>query len=100
MSIGQVRLGGITDPRQAYGPQTVKPDGAGSFLDHLKNAVEKVDQGQVRRDDAVESMVTGEIGEVHDVMIAAEEAKLSFELMLEVRNKLLESYQQIMQMQV
>ena len=100
MSISQIRLGGITDPRQAYGTQKVDQGGGTSFLSHLQNAVEKVDQSQVRRDDAVTSMVTGEIGEVHDVMIAAEEAKLSFELMLEVRNKLLESYQQIMQMQV
>jgi flagellar hook-basal body complex protein FliE len=33
-------------------------------------------------------------------MVAAEEAKLSFELMLEIRNKLLESYQELMRMQV
>ena len=82
MSIGQVKLGGIVDPRLAYGSPSVEKSGS------------------VRRDGAVESMVSGEIGEVHDVMIAAEEAQLSFELMLEVRNKLLESYQQIMQMQV
>ncbi len=100
MSIGQIKLGGITDPRQAYGLQKADQGGATSFLNHLKDAVENVDQSQLRRDDAVQSMVTGEIGEVHDVMIAAEEAQLSFELMLEVRNKLLESYQQIMQMQV
>jgi flagellar hook-basal body complex protein FliE len=100
MSISQIRLGGVTDPRQAYTPPKATESGSSSFMDHLKNAVEKVDETQVRRDDAVESMVTGEVGEVHDVMIAAEEAKLSFELMLEVRNKLLDSYQQIMQMQV
>jgi len=100
MAISQIRLGGITDPRQAYGMPKVGQDSGTSFMNHLKNAVEKVDESQVRRDDAVQSMVTGEIGEVHDVMIAAEEAKLSFDLMLEVRNKLLDSYQQIMQMQV
>ncbi len=100
MAIGRIGLGGITDPRLAYGQVPSAPAGGSSFVDHLRNAVEKVDQGQVRRDDAVESMVSGQVGEVHDVMIAAEEAQLSFELMLEVRNKLLESYQQIMQMQV
>ena len=36
----------------------------------------------------------------HDVMIAAKESQLAFELLLEVRNKLLESYQEIMRMQV
>ena len=44
--------------------------------------------------------VSGRVTEVHDVMIAAEEAQLAFELLLEVRNKLLESYQEIMRMQV
>jgi len=45
-------------------------------------------------------MVTGQVTEVHDVMIAAKEAQMAFELLLEVRNKLLESYQEIMRMQV
>ena len=45
-------------------------------------------------------MVTGEVTEVHDVMIAAKESQLAFELLVEVRNKLLESYQEIMRMQV
>ena len=52
------------------------------------------------RDQMVEGAVTGQVGEVHDVMIAAEEAQLTFELMLEVRNKLLEGYTEIMRMQV
>ena len=45
-------------------------------------------------------MVRGDRVEVHDVMVAAEEAQLAFELLLEVRNKLLEGYQEIMRMQV
>lgn len=100
MAIGKIGIGGLTDPRSAYGPQSAGTTGGTSFMDHLRSAVDKVDGSQTRRDDAVEAMVAGEVGEVHDVMIAAEEAKLSFELMLEIRNKLLDSYQQVMQMQI
>ena len=50
-------------------------------------------------DEMVAGMISGQVTEVHDVMAAAEEAQLAFELLLEVRNRLLESYQQIMKMQ-
>jgi flagellar hook-basal body complex protein FliE len=48
----------------------------------------------------VENMIAGNVTEVHDVMAAAEEAQLAFELLLETRNRLLESYQEIMRMQI
>ncbi len=75
-------------------------DQQASFADQLKNAMSEVNQMQTQRDSMVEQMVTGEATEVHDVMIAAKESQLAFELLLEIRNKLLESYQEIMRMQV
>jgi flagellar hook-basal body complex protein FliE len=90
---------GSLDPGRIYrqlqdGP--AKP----SFADTLRQAVAEVDRLQTRRDEMVEGMVSGEVTEVHDVMTAAEEAQLAFELLLEVRNRLLEGYQEIMRMQV
>jgi flagellar hook-basal body complex protein FliE len=73
---------------------------AASFADTLRKAVADVNNLQAQRDEMVEGMVAGEVSEVHDVMVAAEEAQLAFELLLEVRNRLLESYQEIMRMQV
>jgi flagellar hook-basal body complex protein FliE len=100
MGIGIKSLGSI-DPRAAYGVTgPTSPAPQTSFADQLKNAVAEVNDLQVRRQDMVEQMVTGEAAEVHDVMIAAKEAQLAFELLLEIRNKLLESYQEIMRMQV
>ncbi|MCK9997081.1 MAG: flagellar hook-basal body complex protein FliE [Candidatus Krumholzibacteria bacterium] len=75
-------------------------DPKASFVDQLKNAMTEVNDLQARRETMVEQVVTGEATEVHDVMIAAKESQLAFELLLEVRNKLLESYQEIMRMQV
>ncbi|MFO7653905.1 MAG: flagellar hook-basal body complex protein FliE [Candidatus Krumholzibacteriia bacterium] len=99
MSVGPVRSLGSIDPRQVYGGQAAATP-RGGFASQLSSALQEVNRLQVNRDDTVEQMVRGEMTEVHDVMVAAEEAQLAFELMLEVRNKLLESYQEIMRMQV
>jgi flagellar hook-basal body complex protein FliE len=100
MSIGSIKSLGTVDPRAAYGGVNNVPEPRTSFADQLKNAVAEVNDLQTRREDLVEKMVTGEATEVHDVMIAAKESQLAFELLLEIRNKLLESYQEIMRMQV
>ncbi len=100
MSIGSIKALGSINPGSAYGG----PGSAGkiqkSFSDQLQQAVLEVDNLQTNRQEMVEGMVTGQVTEVHDVMIAAQESQLAFELLLEVRNKLLESYQEIMRMPV
>ena len=50
--------------------------------------------------EAVNGLVSGKNVSLHQTMIAMEEASISFQLMVEVRNKLLESYQELMRMQV
>ena len=101
MAIGSIKSLGSIDPRAAYGgaggvQSTPKTD----FGDQLQKALQEVGDLQAHREEMVDGMVTGEVSEVHDVMIAAKESQLAFELLLEVRNKLLESYQEIMRMQV
>ena len=51
-------------------------------------------------DKAVADLVLGKTDNLHQVMITLEKAKLSFELMVEVRNKALEAYQEVMRMQI
>lgn len=48
----------------------------------------------------LQSLASGEVRDLHNVMIKLEESRLSFQLMLQVRNRLLESYQEVMRMQV
>jgi flagellar hook-basal body complex protein FliE len=99
MTVDGVRGLGSIDPRRVYqtAEQAPPPE---SFARTLAQAVSEVDALQARRDQMVEGMVTGAPTEAHDVMVAAEEAKLAFDMLLEVRNKLLEAYQEIMRMQV
>jgi len=70
-----------------------------SFKNILTKFINDVDKIQKASDQTVKDYASGEITDIHQVMIAAEEANLSFQLMMEIRNKLLESYREIMRMQ-
>ncbi len=70
-----------------------------SFKSVINKFITDVDKMQKDSDQAIKDYATGEVTDIHQVMIAVEEANISFQLMMEVRNKLLESYREIMRMQ-
>jgi len=73
---------------------------AGEFADALSAAIERLAGVQTAADAQVEAfMVRGE-GDLHHVALAVEEASLSLQLALQVRNKAIEAYQELMRMQV
>ena len=71
-----------------------------AFSDTLQMAIDRADGAQKTADAQVEAFVAGESDNVHDAMIAMNEASLHFQLLTEVRNKLLDGYQELMRMQV
>ncbi len=71
-----------------------------SFIDTLGNAINEINRLQKNADDATTKLALGEPIDIHTVMLAAEEANLSLQLAIQVRNKLVEAYQEIMRMQV
>jgi flagellar hook-basal body complex protein FliE len=71
-----------------------------SFGETLSQAVKDVHLLQKEASNAVQRMVSGEETDLHTVMIAAEKAKTSFDLLLEIRNKTIDTYREIMRMQV
>ena len=79
--------------------QTEQPDGS-SFVDTLKDAVNSVDGAQKAAEGQIESFIAGEQENLHEVMISMNQAKLHFQLMTETRNKVLETYQELMRMPV
>jgi len=74
--------------------------GKGGFEDMLKESLLKVNTLQGEADKSIEKMAAGNGGDLHNTMIAIEKADLSFNLMVQVRNKLLAAYEEIMRMQV
>ena len=71
-----------------------------SFGETLNQAVHDVNALQGEAGKAVQRMVSGEATDMHEVMIAVEKAKTSFELLMEIRNKTIDAYKEIMRMQV
>jgi flagellar hook-basal body complex protein FliE len=73
---------------------------SGSFSSLLENVVQDVNTKQSAANQALHSLQTGGNVALHQAMIASAEANVSFQLMVETRNRLLEAYQEIMRMQV
>lgn len=72
-------------------------DGA-DFGQILANALEEINTQQLNSAKMTDDFVTGKTDSIHEVMIAAEEASISLQLAMEVRNKVLDAYQEIMRM--
>jgi flagellar hook-basal body complex protein FliE len=70
-----------------------------TFGSLIGNLVEEVDAKGKTSASELKKVMTGEVDNLHQSMIAMQEASVAFTLMVEVRNKLMESYQQIMRMQ-
>jgi flagellar hook-basal body complex protein FliE len=66
----------------------------------LSDSLAEVNRLQTNADQAIQALATGQGGTLHDTMIALEKADLSFRLMMQVRNKIVEAYQEILRMQV
>jgi flagellar hook-basal body complex protein FliE len=71
-----------------------------SFSNLLEEAISEVNTLQNRADQMMEKLATGEVKDLHQVMIALEEANLALQLTLQIRNKVIEAYQEIMRMQI
>lgn len=71
-----------------------------SFGDVLKNTIGEINELQLDADKAIASVELEDSGSIHEAMIAMEKANISFRVMMTVRNKILDAYQEIMRMQV
>ena len=106
MSFGEQLLSELRDSSmresmfaKADKAQDDKPSGP-SFLDHLKEGIEEVNQIQKNADTMATNLATGKQQNIHETMLAATQADLSFNLMVQVRNKVLEAYQEVMRMPI
>ena len=96
--ISRVGDKGIISPQPVQGVKAEKD--SESFSTVLNKFIDDVNSLQNNADKSIEKLATGEITDVHQVMIAVEEANTAMEFMLEIRNKIVEAYQEIMRMPV
>lgn len=71
-----------------------------SFSSFLENALDQVNQDQLKAEKLTEKLVAGKVTDLHQVTVAAQKAELSLQLTVQVRNKIVEAYQEVMRMQV
>src|SRR5574340_212127 len=77
-----------------------KDIGGESFGTVLKDIMQDINKLQVNADEAIAKVQLDNTGSIHEAMIALEKADRSFRTMMQVRNKILDAYQEIMRMQV
>lgn len=70
------------------------------FKNILSDALNKVNEQQLKADQLTQDFIAGNVEDLHTVMIATEEARLSLELAVQVRNKCVEAYKEINNMQL
>ncbi len=75
-------------------------DAGPSFADTLKEAVNNVNQLSLDADRKAQELSTGKTDDIAGVMMAAEKADIALRAMVQVRNKIIDAYQEIMKMQV
>ncbi len=76
--------------------------GAGDvpFADLVSGLLQETSEHQAAIGDSVRQLVTGQSDSIHDVVLAASRADLAFRLVMEIRNRLIASYEEIMRMQI
>ncbi|MCD6526681.1 MAG: flagellar hook-basal body complex protein FliE [Desulfuromonas sp.] len=78
-------------------PQS-RPDSG--FADLLTKAIDETNDAQLTADKAVTDLSTGKADNLHEVMLSMEEADISMRMLVQMRNKVVEAYQEIIRMQV
>ncbi|MCA9085104.1 MAG: flagellar hook-basal body complex protein FliE [Planctomycetaceae bacterium] len=70
------------------------------FADLVRSLVNETNNRQADVGESLKQLVTGETDSVHDVVLTASQADLAFRLVMEIRDRLIASYQEVMRMQV
>ena len=94
----------ISSVTPAAAAGAVSPSGGaskpGAFQQVLEGAIHDVEQFRSVANQAVEKLVSGEGEELHSVALATQRAELAFDLGLQIRNKIVQAYQEVMRMQM
>lgn len=74
--------------------------GKDSFGELLNNALNQVNELQINSDEYKKMLAIGEVDNLHDVTIASEKANISLQIVMSIRNKVVDAYREIMRIQI
>lgn len=77
-----------------------KRGGDTEFSSVLETAIDQVERSRQNAADSIRQLLNGEKEEIHSTVLATQQAELQFEMFLQVRNKVVSAYQEVMKMQV
>lgn len=97
LEIGRLQQNEQVDLRT---PQVGSGQPSSSFFEALQKSMEEVNADQIKADGAIKDLVAGKSKNLHETMLAIQKADLSLKTMMQVRNKILEAYKEVMRMQV
>lgn len=103
MAIEPILPDGLQGPARAgesQRPQADRPADGADFKKYLLDNLNKVNEMQVDADKAVENLLTGKETDITKVMGAVEKADVAFQTLMAVRNKLVESYQEVLRIRL
>jgi flagellar hook-basal body complex protein FliE len=95
-SVGPVQEGDALGKMKGVGIQKDGP----SFKDTLNGFLNDVNGLQNKADESIKKMAAGQITDVHQVMESVEEANTAFNMMMEIRNKVMDAYQEVMRIRL
>jgi flagellar hook-basal body complex protein FliE len=87
-------------PLTPAAPASLPSTGGDAFSSVFADAVQKVENYRLDAADSVNKFLSGEGEELHTVALKTQQAQISFDLFMQVRNKVVSAYQEIMRMQV
>jgi flagellar hook-basal body complex protein FliE len=90
----------ITIPVPMEAPGLHSTPSGDEFQQVLHSAIQQVEASHGAADSAVQGFLSGENQELHSTILATQKAELDFELFLQIRNKVVSAYQEVMRMQV
>jgi flagellar hook-basal body complex protein FliE len=95
-------IGPVKGPHIPHEGVKAKPAGKQfpSFKETLSKYMAEVNEMQNKADESIEKMAAGEITDVHQVMNSVQEANLAFNMMMEIRNKVMDAYQEVMRLRL
>lgn len=97
---GQMSESRVQREMTQQGLETSSGSGGVTFSDMLKDSFDEVNKFQHQADHAIKELVAGRNKNVHETMLAIDRAETSLKLAMQVRNKILDAYREIMRMQV
>ena len=99
IGIGTSPISSVPSGIDVFGSESDRNENSGGFGDVLKTAINRVSDLQSSADQQVTNLMEGGQGDMNKTMISVEKADVAFQLMMQVRNKVVSAYQDIEKMQ-